>query len=114
MKRLKYAVILLLGLSMATMMTSCKKDNTQLIEGKWKAVNTPNNWDDMLNYVYTFNDGMTNFPDGDYFFTNYEINDNTLSVWNGEDVFIIEKLTNSDMKLVEEGHPQRIWELKKE
>ena len=38
MKRLKYAVILLLGLSMATMMTSCTKDNAQLIVGKWEIV----------------------------------------------------------------------------
>ena len=38
MKRLKYAVILLLGLSMVTTMTSCKKDNSQLIVGKWEVV----------------------------------------------------------------------------
>lgn len=38
MNKLKYAVILLLGLSMVSMITSCKKDNTQLIVGKWEVI----------------------------------------------------------------------------
>jgi len=47
MKRLKYAVILLLGLSMATMMTSCNKESSyqDQIVGEWR-------WTKRVNYNY--------------------------------------------------------------
>lgn len=109
MKKLKYAVILLLGLSMATMMTSCKKDNAQLIVGKWELVT------DMQFYLlgeyetypagtqYSFSaDGITTFPLGWGF--GYEVQDDIILIGRGEDVLTvkIEKLTNTTMKLSNE------------
>lgn len=109
MKRLKYAVILLLGLSMATtMMTSCTKDKAQLIVGEWEVISATHIHNGQSDYeyvglIYTFNEKTTNFPDYLPYFT-YEIKDNTLSVTN-DDTYTIVELTNSSLIL--EGHYMR-------
>lgn len=107
MKRLKYAVILLLGLSMATtMMTSCTKDKAQSIIGEWEVISATyiSNGEPLYDYtdeygglVYTFNEKTTNFPDYLPYFT-YEINDNILTVTNDGSYTIVE-LTSSSLIL---------------
>ena len=117
MKRLKYAVILLLGLSMATIMTSCKKDSgengnsnggggntySELIVGRWKATNT---WgshgflqihEDQL-VVFTA-DGLTTFPYGEA--VGYIIEGDELIPQVNEEFppYIIDELTSSTLKI---------------
>lgn len=114
MKVLKYAVILLLGLSMATMMTSCTKDKAQLIVGEWETVSVTYVSNGALHnggyagLVYTFNDKTTNFPQVLYNLP-YEINDNTLTVIS-EDSFTIVELTSSSL-ILENGRLR--YELKR-
>lgn len=109
MKRLTHAVILLLGLSMATMMTSCTKDNSQMIVGNWEL--TEDTWIHLGNMyavadagmVFKFTaDGFTTFPTA-FFSVNYELEGNTLII--GDDGFNIDKLTNSTMILSSVKHP---------
>ena len=104
MKRLKYAVILLLGLSMATtMMTSCKKDNAQSIVGKWEVTNEVHHHVGTIpvGCLYSFTtEGMTTFPLGIGMV--YNIKGDTLfvpEVTGTEDPFIIDELTNSTLKI---------------
>ena len=105
MKKLKYAVILLLGLSMATtMMTSCKKDNTQLIVGQWELMqDMPWGKDGGVipaGTKYSFSaEGITTFPFG--MGINYEVNGNilTLTIFNESTNCVIVELTNSTLKL---------------
>lgn len=104
MKRLKYAVILLLGLSMATtMMTSCKKDNAQSIVGKWEVTNeVHSNYGAIpVGYLYSFTaEGMTTFPLGIGMV--YNIKGDTLfvpEVTGTQLPFIIDEITNSTLKI---------------
>lgn len=118
MKRLKYAVILLLGLSMATMMTSCNKESNyqNRIIGKWHVTKDAiytydlsgtllNEYVDDDDYNFEFFGGSVkgNYPwksDDDYYMISYEITENTLyffafGVVQGE--FKILEITNSTM-----------------
>lgn len=127
MKRLKYAVILLLGLSMATMMTSCNKESSyqDRIVGKWQLLKKSaynydlsgtliNEW--VNDYPYGnetwefFSEGMVRMPseywqksNDDYFVCDYLIEGTTLSLraWGEQiyeqDVFTIQEMSNSTM-----------------
>lgn len=115
MKRLKYAVILLLGLSMATMMSSCKKDNSQLIAGEWVATNTVYGSHSFSVYegdsfvftteelsIYPDADGLTTFPDE--YPIPYKIEGSSLTLigWGakgGNTTFIIDELKNTTLKI---------------
>ena len=102
MKRLRYAVILLLGLSMAMMMSSCKKDNSQLIVGKWEATNrfrVEGAFVIKEGDKFTFNEsGVTTFPFG--MALTYETTGNTLHFYLEHDFDLnIDELTNSTLKL---------------
>ena len=120
MKRLKSAVILLLGLSMATMMTSCNKESSyqDKIIGKWQVTkiiwytydlsgtlvdeSVFNDIDDVYEF---FSNGSVyaNVEDGEIYTVSYVITGNTLSFIFGmpfEEHTILE-LTNSTM----------VWEL---
>lgn len=134
MKRLKYAVILLLGLSMA-IMASCTKDpnnggnggnnggggNTyaELIVGKWEATNTVHGYHSFSVYagetfVFTA-DGLTTFPDGDAI--PYEIEGSSLTLigWGakgGNTTFIIDELTSSTL-IISDGYIEGQLVLKK-
>lgn len=126
MKSLKYAVILLLGLSMVSMMSSCKKESSyqDKIVGEWLMTKeTYYNYDltgalvyeDVDDYPYGedtwkfLSNGKVKTPswywqksNTDDFVCDYIIEGNTLSLvaWNEideQDVFTIQELTNSTM-----------------
>ena len=107
MKRLKYAVILLLGLSMATtMMTSCTKDKAQSSIGEWEVISATyvDDGETLSGYaglVFTFNEKTTNFPDYLPYFT-YEINGNILTITHN-DPFTIVELTSSSL-ILDDGY----------
>ena len=101
MKSLKYAVILLLGLSMATMMSSCKKDNAQSIVGKWEATNRFRVEGAFVIHEgdkFTFTEGMTTFPFG--MSLAYEVKGDNLWFYLEHDFdFHIDELTSTTLKL---------------
>ena len=126
MKRLKYAVILLLGLSMATMMISCNKESNyqNRIIGKWQMTKeTFYNYDltgalvsedmeefpDNENYRWEFlSDGMVRTPSWYWqksIMSDYLIKGDSLFIklqwWDEfeeQNTFTIQELTNSTME----------------
>lgn len=123
MKRLTNAVILLLGLSMITMMTSCNKENDvssykDKIVGEWQMTKKANYkydpmgaivheyehyipFEDEMAGVWVFtSEGTVKAPNikksnTDYVIMSYLIEENTLYI--GEEAFTIRELTNSKM-----------------
>lgn len=132
MKRLKYAVILLLGLSMATMMTSCSKEKSyqNRIVGKWQQTEDKysiynstgtlvcppviTNYDEEDGEIIEF------YPDNVYDsdsggMKHYKIEGDNITLWAGEKYeYTIQELTNATMVWVNEGElsdgGRYVWE----
>lgn len=123
MKRLKYAVILLLGLSMATMMTSCNKENNyqNRIIGKWHVTKCIHytydlsgtlldEYEDDDDYNFEFFSGGSvkgNYPwksDDDYYMISYEITENTL-------YFFAFGVVQGECKILEFTNSKMVWEI---